>query len=54
LAFIEQYPERQDHYQEYKSQAWESFYAQSPAQSTTFIISALNHLLTITAAATSL
>jgi phosphorylase kinase alpha/beta subunit len=48
LAFIEQYPERQDNYQEHKSHAWESFYAQSPARSTTFIISALNHLLIIT------
>lgn len=51
LAFIEQYPERQDDYQEHKSHAWESFYAQSPARSTPFIISALNHLLTITTVA---
>jgi phosphorylase kinase alpha/beta subunit len=50
LAYIAQYPEKQDNYQEYKSHAWESFYEQSPVHSTTFIISALNHLLTITTA----
>ena len=47
LAYIEEFPERQSHYDEHKSHAWERFYQQSPARSTTFIISALNHLLTI-------
>jgi phosphorylase kinase alpha/beta subunit len=46
LAYVKQFPERQQNYDEYKSHAWERFYQQSPVQSTTFIISALNHLLT--------
>jgi phosphorylase kinase alpha/beta subunit len=50
LAYIAQYPEKQDNYQEHKSHAWERFYEQSPVHSTTYIISALNHLLTITTA----
>ncbi|MEP1448789.1 MAG: glycoside hydrolase family 15 protein [Paraglaciecola sp.] len=47
LAYVEEFPERQQHYDEHKSHAWERFYQQSPAHSTTFIISALNHLLTV-------
>jgi phosphorylase kinase alpha/beta subunit len=47
LAYIKEFPERQQHYDEHKSHAWERFYEQSPVHSTTFIISALNHLLTI-------
>jgi phosphorylase kinase alpha/beta subunit len=47
LAYVKKYPERQQHYDEYKSHAWERFYQQSPVHSTTFIISALNHLLTV-------
>ena len=47
LAYVKEFPEREPHYDEYKSHAWESFYQQSPVHSTTFIISALNHLLTV-------
>jgi len=47
LAYVKEFPEREQHYDEYKSHAWESFYQQSPVHSTTFIISALNHLLTV-------
>lgn len=47
LAHIDEYPDHQANYDEHKIQAWEQFYAQSPAHSTSFIISALNHLLTV-------
>jgi phosphorylase kinase alpha/beta subunit len=47
LAYVKEFPKRQQHYDEHKSHAWERFYEQSPVHSTTFIISALNHLLTI-------
>lgn len=47
LSHIDKYPEHQANYDEHKSQAWDEFYEQSPAQSTSFIISALNHLLTV-------
>jgi phosphorylase kinase alpha/beta subunit len=47
LAYVKEFPERQQHYDEHKSHAWERFYQQSPVHSTTFIISALNHLLTV-------
>jgi phosphorylase kinase alpha/beta subunit len=47
LAYVKKFPERQQNYDEYKSHAWERFYQQSPVHSTTYIISALNHLLTV-------
>jgi phosphorylase kinase alpha/beta subunit len=48
LAYVKDFPERQQHYDEHKSHAWERFYQQSPAHSTAFINSALDHLLTVT------
>ena len=47
LAYVKEFPERKQRYNEHKSHAWERFYQQSPVHSTTFIISALNHLLTV-------
>jgi phosphorylase kinase alpha/beta subunit len=49
LAYINKFPEQQQNYDEHKSHAWEHFYQQSPVHSTTYIISALNHLLTVRA-----
>ena len=34
LAYVKEFPEREQHYDEYKSHAWESFYQQSSMYST--------------------
>ena len=47
LAYVKEFPERQQRYDEHKSDAWELYYPHSPAHSTAFIISAVNHLLTV-------
>jgi len=47
LAYIEQYPERSDTYDEFKSEAWQGFYTLSPLETTAFIVSALRKLLTL-------
>ncbi|MDP5030601.1 MAG: glycoside hydrolase family 15 protein [Paraglaciecola sp.] len=47
LAYLKQYPERASNYTEYKSHAWECFYALSPLETSAFIVSALSNLLTV-------
>lgn len=47
LAYLSLFPLRKDNYDEYKSLAWDSFYAQSPKQTSAYIISALSKLLTV-------
>jgi len=49
LAYLDMYPERIEKYNEYKSDAWTSFYARSPAETTAFLVSALRNLLTFRA-----
>ncbi len=47
LAYLEQHPEHAANYNDYKSQAWEAFYASSPATTSAAMVSALKHLLTV-------
>ena len=47
LAYIYQYPDRAANYEEYKIEAWDSFYTLSPLETTAFIVSALRKLLTL-------
>lgn len=47
LAYIDQYPDRASHYEEFKSHAWEGFYTLSPLETTAFLVSALRKLLTL-------
>jgi phosphorylase kinase alpha/beta subunit len=49
LAYLEQHPHRDENYSEFKSHAWESFYARSPLETTVFLICALRKLLTLRA-----
>lgn len=47
LSYLDQHPEREANYPEFKSQAWECFYARSPLETTFFLVSALRKLLTV-------
>ncbi|GAC14716.1 glycoside hydrolase family 15 protein [Aliiglaciecola lipolytica] len=47
LAYLDLHPDRADNYNEYKSQAWEYFYTISPQETTAFIVSAIQLLLTL-------
>lgn len=47
LAHTSEFPLHKDNYDEYKSQAWDSFYELSPKKTSAFIISALSKLLTV-------
>jgi phosphorylase kinase alpha/beta subunit len=47
LAYLDQHPLRADNYAEFKSHAWESFYARSPVETTVFLVRALRKLLTL-------
>ncbi len=49
-AYLDQHPERAGNYNEFKSQAWDAFYARSPVETTAFLVSALRNLLTLRAA----
>jgi phosphorylase kinase alpha/beta subunit len=46
LAYLDQNPEHKGSYSDYKSDAWRDFYNRGPQETTGFIISALNYLLT--------
>jgi len=49
-AYLDQHPEHEANYAEHKSDAWEAYYARSPAETTLFLVSALRNLLTLRAA----
>src|SRR5690606_20935451 len=46
LAYLEQRPDREGVYNEYKAEAWASFYASPPVRTSSFLVSALRSLLT--------
>lgn len=45
LAYVEGHPEHEAQYSEHKPEAWESFYALSPAATSERLVGALRHLL---------
>ena len=47
LAYLEQRPERESVYSEYKAEAWAAFYASPPARTSAFLVAALRSLLTL-------
>jgi phosphorylase kinase alpha/beta subunit len=47
LAYLKRFPKRAANYNEFKSHAWECFYASSPQETSAFIVSALSKLLTV-------
>ena len=44
LAWLEHFPERADHYDEYKAAAWRSFYDTSPRECAGYVVKALRFL----------
>jgi phosphorylase kinase alpha/beta subunit len=50
LAYLDQRPERELSYSDHKADAWNAFYASSPARTSVFIVAALRSLLTLEAA----
>lgn len=45
LAYLHRHPEREENYSEYKSDAWLSFYALSPAASSNYLARAFRYLI---------
>jgi phosphorylase kinase alpha/beta subunit len=52
LSYLSEHPEHDTDYNEHKAQAWDSFYASTPAQVSGAIAAALRHLLTVRATGT--
>jgi phosphorylase kinase alpha/beta subunit len=50
LAYLEQRPEREPSYNDFKAEAWAAFYASSPERTSVFLVAALRRLLTLDAA----
>jgi phosphorylase kinase alpha/beta subunit len=46
LAYLEQRPEREAVYNEFKAEAWAAFYASPPVRTSSFLVAALRSLLT--------
>ena len=46
LAYLEQYPEHEAGYNDYKADAWTAFYASAPERTSTFLVAGLRSLLT--------
>lgn len=46
LAYLEQRPEREGVYSEYKAEAWAAFYSSPPVRTSSFLVAALRSLLT--------
>jgi phosphorylase kinase alpha/beta subunit len=44
LAYLEQFPEKSDRYDEHKSQAWSNFYDSSPLRCAQYTAAALRYL----------
>jgi phosphorylase kinase alpha/beta subunit len=44
LAWLERFPEKADHYDEYKAAAWRAFYNTSPTECATYIVKAFRFL----------
>lgn len=49
IAYLDSLPEHEANYYEHKAQAWEAFYASSPAVTSAATLAALQHLLTVRA-----
>lgn len=47
LAYLEQHADREATYNDYKADAWASFYASAPERTSTFLVGALRSLLTL-------
>jgi len=47
LAYLERHPEHDPNYNEHKPEAWESFYASPPAETSVHLSAALRHLLLV-------
>ncbi|HTV20533.1 MAG TPA: hypothetical protein VMG12_17740, partial [Polyangiaceae bacterium] len=46
LAYLDQRPERETGYSEYKAEAWAAFYSSPPVRTSSFLVAALRRLLT--------
>ena len=47
LAYLDQRPDREGAYNEYKAEAWAAFYASPPVRTSAFLVAALRRLLTL-------
>jgi phosphorylase kinase alpha/beta subunit len=54
LAYLEQHPDHEQGYNDYKADAWTAFYASAPERTSAFLVAGLRSLLTFDASAPAL